>query len=279
MYSFSHTFRRTAAGLDIWYAWFEAMHSRLDILMEGLPENVAGEVTSRVYDEVKRLDAKLNRFDEKSDVYRLNNRHLIGEYEPDAEMLQILDDALKYRRLTLGSFDICVQSPDFMAGTDYYSVDLEKSILRINRDDAVFDFGGYAKGYALQKVKGIVEGNGVKNALLSFGNSTVYALGRHPLGNEWEIGVEDPNDKTKNVATVKLSDCALSSSGNTPLHSAHIKSPETGVWNVERKIISVKSPSVLDCEVLSTALFAASPDRRVQIESNFSPDKVMEFRF
>ncbi len=279
MYCFNHTFRRTASRLNIWYAWFEAMHSRLDIFIEGLSEIVAGEVTSSVYAEVKRLDAKLNRFDENSDVYHLNNRNLLGEYLPDDELLYILDDALRYRRLTYGSFDICIQSPDFMAGTDYYSVDLEKKVLKINRDDAVFDFGGYAKGYALQKVKDIVVGNGVKNALLSFGNSTVYALGRHPLGNEWEIGVEDPDDKTKTIALIKLSDSALSTSGNTPLHSAHIKSPDTGVWNVDRKIISVQSPSVLDCEVLSTALFAALPDKRSQIEANFSLEKVMEFEF
>lgn len=254
------------------------MHSRMDILLEGFDEDASTELAGRIYDEVKRLDARLNRFDPKSDVYCINNRNALGGYEADTEMTDIFASALKYRDLTFGAFDICIQTSDFMPMTDYYRVNPDNGKLIINRDDAVFDFGGFAKGYALERIKDMVASAGIKNALLSFGNSSVYGLGLHPLGKKWPIGIENPEHKSLSLGTVELNDSALSISGNTSKHTAHIKSPETGVWNVEKKIISVQADSALDCEVLSTALFAVgSAQEKEMIKSNFAIGDVMEF--
>ena len=36
-----YSFRVSAGGTALWYGWFEAMHTRMDLLLTGLPESEA----------------------------------------------------------------------------------------------------------------------------------------------------------------------------------------------------------------------------------------------
>lgn len=275
-----HTFRRTASGLGLYYGWFEAMHSRLDLLLAGVAEETADALASGLSDEVKRIEKRLNRFDPQSDLWDINESQSGEIYYTDGEMLGFFADASRYRQLTGGAFDIAVGTPGYDPRTDYYYVDAENGALVFNVPGAVFDFGGYAKGYALEKMVEAIRAAGVASGLVSFGNSSVYGIGGHPVQGPWQVGVEHPLRRGVSMTTVELRDGALSSSGNTPRHSGHILSPETGEGVAGRQVISVAGPSPLDCEVLSTALFAArTPEKREAILGRFDLSRVVEMEY
>jgi thiamine biosynthesis lipoprotein len=95
------------------------------------------------------------------------------------------------------------------------------------------DFGGYAKGYALDRAADILHENGIRNALVNVGGN-IMALGRH-AGRPWRIGLESPRGKGI-LATIELADGeAIGSSGDYRRYYeiggkrySHIIDPRTG---------------------------------------------------
>ena len=128
------------------------------------------------------------------------------------------------------------------------------------------DFGAVGKGFALDEIRPLLAEAGVGNALISFGESSILALGRHPYGEHWEIGVRHPvTDKA--VRTVALRDEALSVSGlrrvsreGVPDLQGHIVAPSSGEVVVRPLSVAVKSASAFEAEALSTAWIASGED-------------------
>ena len=95
------------------------------------------------------------------------------------------------------------------------------------------DFGGYAKGYALDRAAGILHANGVRNALINVGGN-VIAFGRR-AGRAWRVGIEAPRGGGL-LGTIVLNDGeALGTSGDyrrfyeiDGRRYAHIIDPRTG---------------------------------------------------
>lgn len=265
----SHTFKRTPTGAGIYYGWFEAMHSRFDLLVIGIEEDLGEALCHKVAEETLRLEKRLNRFDEESDIWQLNHLDNYDRYAADPELLAIFTEALRYREMTAGAFDIAVQTPDYRIETPCFAVDASCESIIKTRPDAIADFGGFGKGYALERARKTVVGAGVPSALLSFGNSSVCGIGLHPSGKKWQIGVENPMHRGTTMNLFDLQNESLSSSGNLPYNRGHIRSTRTGEPIETNRIVSVVSPSPIECEILSTALFAADAEQQEAIRNNF----------
>ena len=251
----NYSFRVSAGGVLLWYGWFEAMHTRMDILLTGLPEQEASAVAEQVRAEVVRLEERFNRFDRRSDLWRI--KHIPGQ-EPiplDEEWTSVFAEAERFRQTTEGWFDIAVHTPDHIRLGVTYEVDVARKLLVRLREGLLFDFGGYAKGYALERAERIVREAGVEHGMISFGNSSVCCLGHHPIGEYWRVGVEHPRER-RPLVFFQLRDASLSSSGNNGHNDGHIVAAGTGGVTLP-EIVSVAAPSPLVCEVLSTALFAS----------------------
>ena len=54
------------------------------------------------------------------------------------------------------------------------------------------------------------------NAFISFGESSVLALGKHPYGDFWRVGIKDLFHDRKNAYVFDLLDGSVSTSGNSP---------------------------------------------------------------
>ena len=114
----------------------------------------------------------------------------------------------------------------------------------------------------------ILEKNGVEKALVNFGNSSVLAVGSHPLGDYWPVGVDNPFTK-EHMADLKLRDTSLSVSGNMPTHPRHIVNPLTGKFVEAKKMVSVVAKDPVVAEVLTTAFMVADEERIPIIASRF----------
>ena len=152
----SHTFRQMQNGTGLFYGWFEAMHSRFDLLTVGPTENEAAALCHDIAAEIRRIENRLNRFDEASDVWQINQNTFYDKCPADPELLGIFADALRYREMTGGAFDIAIQTPEYLPGESCFAVDPACEAVVKLRPDAIFDFGGYGKGYALQQALGIL---------------------------------------------------------------------------------------------------------------------------
>ncbi len=125
----------------------------------------------------------------------------------------------------------------------------------------VVDPGGNGKGVALAAMVDSLRAWGERRALLDFGGSSWYAVGRPQESPEWRIDLEDPRGRV--LGTVRWHDAALSIS-QTRLRAAengggaaHIVDPRNGRLVVGERTAVVLSPDAVDAEVLSTALLVA----------------------
>lgn len=240
------------------------MGTQLDVLLFGAdPERL-----SRLWDELvadlRRLDGMLNRFCPDSEIARLNREALRNPVVLSDEMWRIVVDCKRYFIQTDGFFDVTLR--------DFNAVSLsanDKSVF-FTEENLSLDFGGYAKGYALKHMRCLIAREGMTRALVNFGNSSVLAVGTHPLGDSWKIGIDNPYNAGKQIGQVELRDTSLSTSGNMPAHPRHILDPFTGKYVTERKMVSVVADDPVDAEVLTTVLMVARPEKVPGIVSKFN---------
>jgi FAD:protein FMN transferase len=97
------------------------------------------------------------------------------------------------------------------------------------------DLGGIAKGYAVDRVVGLLRQRHVVAALVSAGGSTIYGLGAPPGREGWDVAIQDPVDSRKAALSVRLKDRALSVAGGSEksfessgVTYSHIMDPHTG---------------------------------------------------
>jgi thiamine biosynthesis lipoprotein len=235
------------------------MHTRIDLAFCNLPEATGVELSDAIGKEIGRLDQLLNRFDPSSEIAAVN-RHPEkgrGEVSVSDEFFHIIRLCLDYNRATMGYFDVTVNSAShYRDGIRGIALCEAHSTLAFAHPDIRLDLGGFAKGYALDRCRGVVERFCCTDALLSFGNSSVMAIGNHPAGKGWPVSTE--NDP---LQPLTLCDEFLTTSGNgRRATKPHIFSPATGTYIEHRRQVSVRTDSGAWGEALSTAVFAALDD-------------------
>ncbi|MGM9791001.1 MAG: FAD:protein FMN transferase [Candidatus Cryptobacteroides sp.] len=221
------------------------MGTKFDILARGLSESVS----SRIWDEICSLvsgdEAVFDRFSPESEVFAVNKALKAGTtVRLSEELEQALVQCALYRELTGGLFDITRR--------DFSAIKLEEHCLSSADTGTELDFGGFAKGWTLGRIVGLLRKEGVVSAFLDFGMSSIYAMGQHPAGAPWQVELHSPYDG-RLLEVFSLQDRALSISGNSPSYSAHIVNPRSGEPVTGRRLCSVQCADPLEAEVLSTA--------------------------
>jgi len=222
------------------------------------------EVWAKIITETERLYQMLNRFDASSEISRINREAITCPVELNDELWNILTDIKKYHHNTLGYFDISLH--DF----NKVILDSVNKTVTFAEKEISLDLGGYAKGYALEHIRELMLQVGVTQALVNFGNSSVLAVGSHPHGKCWGVGVDNPFLLGQQLRIYELYDKSLSISGNTPTHTEHIINPRSRKYSAERKLVSVVSTNAVEAEVLSTALMVADETSISFIKKIFS---------
>ncbi|MDR1330475.1 MAG: FAD:protein FMN transferase [Tannerella sp.] len=226
----------------------KVMGTRLDALLFGDEPASLKALWLDIIAEMLRLEKMLNRFDAGSALSQVNMNAVLYPVGMNDELWAILMDCKRYHVLTEGCFDITLGHWNEVSFDE-----VNRTVFFTGR--ASFDLGGYAKGYAAQKISLLLKRDAVTRALVNFGNSMALALGTHPHGNFWPAGIDNPYTNQP-VDNLRLRDTALSVSGNAPARPDHIICPATGERVTAHKMVAIVAPHPVDAEVLTTALMA-----------------------
>jgi thiamine biosynthesis lipoprotein len=264
-------------SLEVHHGQFASMGTRFDLVVAGLGAGSFKDLAGKMQAELERIESRLSIYRSGSLLSMINSFGHAGSIELDAEAEEMFREIFQYHELTGGYFDISLkpvadhfrqageqQLP--LPGKVRQSVGMDKIILepggiRLAGKEVRLDLGGYGKGYAVRRMLLLLDDLGIDHALLSFGESLVYARGTHPYGDCWKIvlpGVEGSRE-------LHLVNQALSTSGNTLNNrkkfaiSGHIVNPLTLEMCTRMGQVSVVSDDPVRCEVYSTALFSAGP--------------------
>ena len=123
------------------------------------------------------------------------------------------------------------------------------------------DLGGVAKGYATEKVAGILRGMGIEHGIINAGGN-VYAIGAKPDGSLWKIGIRHPRDAQGVIAIVYVKDKAVVTSGDYEKYFeadgqryCHILDPKTGKPAGGAASTTIIDNSATRADILSTTVF------------------------
>ena len=255
-----HMYKPSHEGSGLLYAWFLSMHTRVDIILYSQKtERELLLVVNRIYDALCRLEKMANFYDPASELSFVNRTAPTSPVVLSEELYSMIDLCLKYNGKTLGCFDITVHSENYNQNT-IQSVHLsaEDHSIYFSRPGVAVNLSGFLKGYALETIKSILNECVIENALINMGNSSILALGNHPVGSRWKI-----ND-------ILLHNECLTTSGNDSPNRRHIVSPQNGKLVEGVKQIAVVTTNGSIGEILSTGLYAANSEQRKVLLAEFS---------
>jgi thiamine biosynthesis lipoprotein len=273
------------------------MGTRLDMIICGHSMQEGHRLTEILLLELRRLELLMSRFQKESPVWMVN--HLAGKKSlpVDDELFNILLNCKEYHELTDGLFDIALGSVvDLIRQGEYdpatfrkyldssgmkqVILDPDKMTIRFQNELVQVDFGGFGKGYALERIRKLLLSHEILNAFISFGESSVLALGNHPHGAGWKAGVNHQMITGNSLFSFDLQNESLSTSGIISGHGetgsfGQILHPVRGITEKKYHHISIKSSSALEAEILSTALIAADESESKNILARFQANQAV----
>ena len=240
--------------------------------------------------ELVRLEKLFDRGSEESDIYAVNH----GGTAFFEDTKNIMETALGISRETDGAFDITI-SPimdiwgfyggnynvpeedaikNALRSVDYRNVFFENGAVKL-LNNAKIDLGGIGKGYASDKVCGILKEYGISSAMINLGGN-VYAYGEKPGGGKWRVGVADPYNSGEPIVTLDVSHAAVVTSGSYQRYFErdgkayhHIINPKTGKpADNGIKSVTVVCKSGARADALSTALFVMGREKAEEFLEN-----------
>jgi FAD:protein FMN transferase len=161
---------------------------------------------------------------------------------------------------------------------------IENGKLFSNNPAVQLDFGGYAKGYALDLAQVTLQKQGIKNALINIGGN-IIARGKHGK-NPWRVGIQHPR-KPNAIAVVNLeSGWAIGTSGDYQRYFeqggkryCHIIDPATGYPAQDTQAVTVLIPPKKNAGVLSDVaskpIFIAKSEARIETAKTMGIDNFL----
>jgi len=228
--------------------------------------------------EAVRLEHVFSRFDGTSELSRLNATS--GTSPASADMARLLDRASVLAEATDGAFDVAVGPLSALWRRPGTPSDAQIAAARAAarrgavrlRDGQVtlaagarLDFDGIAKGWAVDACVDRLHAAGVSRALVSLGESSLYALGAPDGAAHWRLAVRGPDPETQ-VGWLGLRDAGASvsatfgSAGKRPGAVAHIIDPRSGRPLEDDAVAVVVASSATDAEGWTKALLVWGPD-------------------
>ena len=267
-------------GLHLWRG--TALGADATILLHHTDRSAADWLIGRCVAEIERLERIFSLYRRNSAVVLLNRQG--GLDNPPLDLVRLLSESRGFWSLTGGAFDPTVQPlwdlyPRHFARPDadpagphpreiaaarsrigFDRVDFDARRVSLAKPGAAVTFNGIAQGYITDRVADLLRSQGVDRVLLELGE--VRALGRHPGGRAWQVGLADPGDPRRTARTIEIEDGAVATSGGYgTLFDAdgrhhHLFDPATGLSANRYRSVSVEAPLATTADALSTGLSA-----------------------
>jgi thiamine biosynthesis lipoprotein len=274
----------TTPQLRVWTG--SALGADATLLLHHPDPAAADRLIERSLAEVERLDRVFSLYRPESAISQLNRDGYLDAPPPD--LLRLLGESARFSALTGGAFDVTVQ-PLWDAYAAHFqrpeadpagppATVIEAALARVGHDRVRLDAGrielagpgmaitlnGIAQDYVTDRVVDLLREAGIAHALVDMGE--IRAIGAHPAGEPWSVGLESPGKPGEVAERIDLLDCAVSTSGGygTQFDAAgrfnHIFDPTDGTTSWRYASVSVIARDATTADALSTAFTLMPPD-------------------
>lgn len=277
-------------------------HAQTRLIMGTVVEITAQDkkAIDAAFTEIERIDALMSNYRPNSEISQLNAN---GQAKVSHDTLYVIKMAKYFHKLSGGAFDITVgplvklwnikenmqkearqikipsqeriNSALSYVSSNFIEIDEKNSIIRLRKKGVSLDLGAIAKGYAVDRAVAILKHYGVKSALVNAGGQ-IYCLGRKGF-LPWGVGLQDPRKPGGLLGTFKLTNRAVSTSGDyeqyfiyNNKHYTHIIDPRNG-YPADNSIcsVSVFADGGLTADALSTVIFVLGEEKGRKLAAKF----------
>lgn len=259
-----------------------AMACRFEVTLP-MRDQAGVAVATDALNQIDRLEAQLTVFRETSEVSRINRQAATEAVRVEDSLFDLLTLCKELYRDTDGTFDITsgpltrcwgflkragrvpatdeIESARLLVGSNQLLLDDETRTIRFLQAGIEVNLGSIGKGYALDRVAASIRDR-VRMALLNAGASSICVIGAGNRDQGWSVGLRHPGDKNQRLATLRLHDCAVSTSGSEEQffehggqRYGHIIDPRTGRPAQDVTSVSVVARSGAVSDALATAFY------------------------
>jgi len=251
--------------------------------LNGDDELKANQALEKAIFEIKRIEALLSTYQANSQINQVNSNAGISPVKVDEEVFNLVERAQRISELTQGAFDLSYGSLDkslwnFDQGMQQLPPKelAEKAIHLINYSNIVLDrnkltiylakkgmrigFGGIGKGYAADQAKKILVNEGFEHGVVN-ASGDMCAWGKRVDGEDWTVGISNPDKPTDIFSEFSLRDSAVATSGNyekfviiNGQKYSHTIHPKTGFPIQGIKSVTVFAPFAELADALTTPI-------------------------
>ncbi len=209
-----------------------------------------GDVTAvaeSVLEGVDEWHRRLNRFAPDSWVSHVNRTAALTAVRCDADLWQLLQHAEAVWVASGGAFDVTRGDGDALR------LDPGARTVMFARPGVQLDFGGLAKGFAIDCAMRMLVDYGVRSAFLHGGTSSGAALGGDPEGRPWRIALGADGVPVEVRGAFSISDA-----GSQP--DPHIESGRGRAVLRGRALVTGPSAGVADAWSTAIVVMGTVPD-------------------
>ncbi len=248
----------------------------------------ANKAIAAAFEEIERLEGLLSLFNPASEVSRINRAAGQRPTSVSHETWDVISQGVKYGRLTDGAFCIVLGAASQRWGflnthhvltpaevaelqtashLDDLVLDERRQTVWLRKAGMQIDLGGIAKGYIADRAKSVLVERGFTSGIVATAGDLVL-FGAKPDGTPWRVGVQHPRKPGHTLASIALTDCAVSTSGDYERFFTkdgviyhHILDPQTLFPARECRSATVIADRGIVSDALSTGAFVLGPER------------------
>lgn len=269
-----------------------AMYAEFEITIIGKGGSLnaadAAAAAQEAFDAIDRLEGRISTWRPGTQASRINYEGAKQPVGVAMDLLGVVERSVDYWKETDGAFDITIgplvelwrtckeetrvpTDAELAAARDVVGAD---KLIVLHDDHSVgfkkegmrLDFGGIAKGLAVDQAAVVLRNYGVTCALVDAGTSSLLAMGAPPGRDGWIIQLKHPYNKMT-LDEVPIKDEAVSTSGYAHDHFmvdgkkyGHIIDPRTGMPAQGVMYAMVIGPTGTLTEALSKGVFINGAD-------------------
>jgi len=257
------------------------MGNRFEITVSCETEEEGNQWIDAAFDLITQIENQLTTYKEGSDTSRINEGAGLYPVSVQQETFDLIERCQRLSQLTQGAFDISYGSVDkslwnfdttmtrlpdaatakrMVRLINYRNIELDRpgQSVFLREKGMRIGFGGIGKGYAAEKTRQWLIQQGVKAGIVNAsGDLTTWGL--QPNGEEWTIGIADPDQSNSIFSYLKVSDMAVATSGNyekfivvNGRKYSHTIDPRTGLPITGIKSVTIITPNAELADALTT---------------------------
>lgn len=257
------------------------MGNAFEITVVGEDEDWAEEKINLAILEIKRIESLLTTFNDNSQTNIVNKFAGIKPVKVDQEVFDLIERSIRISNITDGAFDITYGSvdkslwnfdremtklPDAAMAKSRVRLINYKNVILNKKDCSIFlkekgmriGFGGIGKGYAAEMTRQLLKKMGVTSGVVN-ASGDISTWGKQAGGNDWTIGIANPDHAELPFSYINISDMAVATSGNYEKFVviggkkySHTINPKTGLPVSGIKSVTIISPNAEIADAMAT---------------------------